>query len=566
MVKKLLAVILSLCIACSVLPIALAEDSLDLLVASDTHYQCAADLSALSGAEAEPFTDGLSSTERELFYHATSQGQMNHESRAILKSLLRSFAQSEEEILLLSGDLTCGKRNSHLELAQLLAEFEAQSGKRIFVINGNHDCRTDRLDTYIDVNEFKQIYADFGYNEALRVHESSASYVVDLSAGVRLLSIDSNIYGEDKGEINPAVMSFVRAELEAAKIDGKQVIAMMHHSLLPHYELQPMIDSYQAFAEYLADNGVALMLTGHIHANDISSASSKKGNSIYDVLTGSLISAPNAYRRLSLGRSSCRIETKYITDIDIQDLTADYTAEQLNLLENNFTEYAYGFFEAGVCKWLNRYLGSAYKISRLLKVEEGTAAYELLESVMENIKNSLHMDIYSNGTCQSIEDIARQSNVSLPPSSYQKPYQVAARLMYAFFCGDEAELCNEEDSELLLCCLKAVVANSIYSAAESSRLSALLSLLYGERYLGLQLSDTAKLIFMNGAVSLITTAAFDTLTKGITEDYCFPADRAVELDLSAGAIRDGSPLSMLIRFIRIIINFLKKLFNTFGGF
>jgi len=44
-----------------------------------------------------------------------------------------------------------------------------RTGKKIFVINGNHDIRGAVSDRSIFLADFKAIYNDFGYSDALTV-------------------------------------------------------------------------------------------------------------------------------------------------------------------------------------------------------------------------------------------------------------------------------------------------------------------------------------------------------------------------------------------------------------
>jgi hypothetical protein len=166
-VKTASAVFFICCLLCSLLPAGFslaAQTPLQIMVAADTHFQCTADLGAFS----DEYTEHL--LNREVYGYASTQGQMPYESEAILAQMLEEFAASDAACLLIAGDLTCGKRQSHLRLAELLRQTEARSGKQIFVINGNHDCDAESSDNGISMEEFREIYADFGYTEACSRH------------------------------------------------------------------------------------------------------------------------------------------------------------------------------------------------------------------------------------------------------------------------------------------------------------------------------------------------------------------------------------------------------------
>lgn len=74
-----------------------------------------------------------------------------------------------------------------------------------------------------------------------------------------------------------------------------------------------LVDEHKRIANLLADNGVQLIFTGHFHSNDISKHVSEKGNTIYDIETGTLASYPFAYRFIELNKESVNIKTKNIT-------------------------------------------------------------------------------------------------------------------------------------------------------------------------------------------------------------------------------------------------------------
>ncbi len=115
--KIICSVFMVCCLLCGIVPCSLgvaASDPLQIMVAADTHFQCAADLGAFS----DEYTDHL--LDPEVYGYASSQGQMPYESEAILAQMLEGFAASDASCLLIAGDLTCGKPQSHRALAEYL--------------------------------------------------------------------------------------------------------------------------------------------------------------------------------------------------------------------------------------------------------------------------------------------------------------------------------------------------------------------------------------------------------------------------------------------------------------
>ncbi len=556
-IKRLFACLLAVCVAVGAVPLTArcTSSPLKLMAAADTHFRCAADLGETSDTYAEYMLDPAT------FGYASTQGQMDYESEAILAALLRAFTASDAPYLLIAGDLTCGKRQSHLAFAEYLRKAEAASGKQIFVIVGNHDCAAESSDDKISMEEFREIYADFGYREALARHDKSASYAVDLDGDWRLLAIDSCIYGEDDGKLSTGVFRWIKAQVQQAKRDGKTLIAMMHHSLLPHYELQPMIDNWRIFAAWFADHGIRTVLTGHIHANDISSTVTDRGNTLYDIQTGALTASPNTYRVLTMGQNSVQIESRYITSID-PSLLPDYlTDAQKTTLAADFPGYAKDYFVSGVCKWLNRNVGSVNRIARWFKLREGTKAYAAAERLMARLGAAIGQDIYDSGSGPSIEAALAPYQIAVPQSAYQKPYEVAAKLMYGFFHGDEDAAGNEADAALLLRCLEGAVLTAIRSEQDETSLRLLARAMEIETdaakaVSSLQTSGWARQLAEQTALALL-----ETLAGGFVDDYSAPGD--LDVTLTFGESRNAAaPLHPLVQLIRLVAELCRR---TFAG-
>ena len=234
----------------------------------------------------------------------------------VIIEFFRRFENSPAEFLLIPGDLSeDGFWEEHLAIAEKLRDFQKRTGKTIFLIPGNHDIRTHASKNRLDLSDFLDIYADIGFDKALTRHEGSASYTAELNAGYRLLAIDACVYRQDSSEISDELFAWIEAQLQQAKNDGKKIVAMVHHNVLKHFALESVggtqlcLDRNKDVACLLADHGVKYVLTGHEHANDISTAVSAKGSRIYDIETCSLITYPNAYRMISFSDEAVDIKT-----------------------------------------------------------------------------------------------------------------------------------------------------------------------------------------------------------------------------------------------------------------
>jgi len=220
-------------------------------------------------------------------------------------------------------------------MAQKLAAIEA-SGKKVFVVPGNHDINNPHAKSYLTVpatattqvspSDFKTLYKEYGFGEAIYTDSSSLSYIAEPVKGVWLFAIDYCQYASGTsepitaGKINPATRAWIVARLQEAKQKGKQVIGMMHHGIAEHYTGQAtvfseyVVDDYVALGEMFVNNGLNVVFTGHYHANDVASSVFTSGT-LYDVQTGSLLTAPSPYRIVDYNISSkeMAINTRTVT-------------------------------------------------------------------------------------------------------------------------------------------------------------------------------------------------------------------------------------------------------------
>lgn len=567
--KKIVSVSIVVCLISAFAGLCASAADTDIpgfTVISDTHFEAAATYGSI--ADVQNISD-------EMYHHTTIQGEMDAESQAILDSFLDTFRSSQDRILLICGDLTNGRRSDHIALADKLTRFMDETGKRIYVIDGNHDCRATASENRIDYKEFKNIYAGCGYSDALSVDEASCSYTADLGGGLRLIAVDSCIYGKDEGKISDSTLEWVKQQAEQAKKDGVQLIAMMHHSLLPHYTVEPMADNYLAVANEFAGLNIKYVFSGHIHANDITQSVSSCGRKIYDILTGSLTTMPNAYRHVEMKSGSVSITTSYVSSIDTPELPQGYTEAQLALISSDFPAYAQGYYDAGVGLWIHRFLGSADRISRLLKIDKTASpqAYAELDRIMSVIESSLELPIYDDGSTpgvvDSLQEIARLGGGDIPAGNMQYFKQDAAAIMGGFFRGDEKLTADSYEIRLLWAVLKSAVpyALSRYSGAggKLTALSAALQSSFGVSLPDLPeavLSDTAELNFYSQNSGALIRTLVDPIIEGISCDAYAPADLNVTLEgYGAASSFDFFSDSAAMTWLGRIIEYFRDLFN-----
>jgi len=100
------------------------------------------------------------------------------------------------------------------------------------------------------------------------------------------------------------------------------MIAMEHYPVLPGQPVFGLIaDAREAQAQRLidtlADNGVHLIFTGHMHNQSINVTETAKGNKFYDVCTGSAIGWPAFMRRVTIeNEGKVKIESVPIPEFE----------------------------------------------------------------------------------------------------------------------------------------------------------------------------------------------------------------------------------------------------------
>lgn len=576
--KKIISVVLSaiLLFTCVLIPTATAEDNaFTFTLATDLHYMSTARLGDMRDLDTYDPDD--------IFYDATIQGEMDHISEAIISRFLDEFAASDNEVLLLAGDLTDGNRDDHERLAAMLddmIENAAAQGKtkRVFVINGNHDIDDDNAAKFTSAKDFRDCYYKFGYENALAVDPDSCAYTAELEGDYRLLAIDSCVYGGSDGEINDARFAWIEKQVEAAKKDGKYLITMLHHSVVPHFSVQDIPGDFNDRADKLAALGIRHVFTGHMHGNDIAEAVTSDGNLIYDVLTGSLITSPCSYREVTFTPETVKITTEYMTEVNADRLPEGLTDEQTALITSDLPGYAEGYFTAGMSKWLIRYIGSAGKVAQKLKIEEGTPVYQAIDFVLGCVGDALMLPLYDSdetpGKYDSLEELCAAYGFELPKSDYKVPGDVVGAVMGAFYAGDENMKYTEKEVRIVYSVVSAGLVYAITELMSLGHNEGLQQAFFdavGVRTKVLGLTKAGKIIAGKQAANVLIDIILSPIVEGISTDVYAPGDLNVELPgVNAEGVSAVAPSPLRIsdkilayfrEFFRIFRECLDRLFG-----
>ena len=431
--KKILSVLLAATLIFSAMAVGFsvsaAEENLKIAVASDLHYNI-------------PREALEKDIDDEIYWYANRRAAMEDESGFIIDEMLRQVAEDDSvEYLLISGDLVDNGRiirQEHTDVAAKLKAFEEESGKDIFVIPGNHDFGAGEND--VKINDFVEIYADFGYDKAIEKIEGTGSYTANLGSKYRLIAFDSNDPNRSTGDgVSKDEINWVCEQADKAYADGRYPILMMHHNLLDHMPVQSIfskdfiIANHLSVAEKFANHGIKVVFTGHEHCSDVSSYTSTKGNKIYDFATTSLTMYPLQYRNMTLTEEKISYEIKTVDKIDTDALTATvsgFTQEHIDLMNAGLNDYAKGFLKAGVQYRL--WLGMT---PEKLGIDEDAFYADLVFTAVNGLTSILEMPLYGEG---SVQELAKGYNIEIPDSDYETGWDLATELVAAHYEGEEA--------------------------------------------------------------------------------------------------------------------------------
>lgn len=246
------------------------------------------------------------------------------------------FAQLLEDkdvdTILIPGDLVYrGEYQSHVGFRDRLYKLREQ-GKKIYLITARHDYCEDGEPAEFDGDEIipvkgmprdelRDFYKDFGFGDAISEHKDSMSYVAQIADGVRLLALNCDGDCKDFKGLWDNQIEWAVQQIKKAHDDGQYIFAMTHYPLLPFSPIMNLIGDakltdWEKTANILADAGLDLIFTGHMHAQAVTDYTTQNGNTITDVQTGCFVGCPCAYRKVTFNGDTAEIQSFTINDFD----------------------------------------------------------------------------------------------------------------------------------------------------------------------------------------------------------------------------------------------------------
>ena len=275
--------------------------------------------------------------------YISSSHKLEDYSVDLFQNMIDTILSQMPDIVMIPGDISKdGEKLSHEYVTRELSRL-TDAGIKVYVVPGNHDIGNIENAQYFDGSkrykaenitaaEFAEMYASFGYEGSTR-DENSLSYAAEPVDGLVIIGIDSH-----SRKISKKTLDWICEQSLKAREEDKEVIAMMHHPIMEHFNGQiemksdAIIKDDENIRSRLMDAGIHMVFTGHFHTTDVAMAYNENHtDSIYDITTGSKISYPMHHRWVNLSEDMSRMDINtFVTDaIDGHPEVIDVAKERI---------------------------------------------------------------------------------------------------------------------------------------------------------------------------------------------------------------------------------------------
>ena len=281
-------------------------------------------------------------------------------SEELMDAFCAEMAQKKPQVLILSGDLSFnGEYESHKALAAKLAGLK-EAGTKVLVIPGNHDIDYAGAASFsgkeikkarsISAQEFRKLYAPFGYNDAGDCAPDTLSYLTDLG-GFRILMLDTTTVSMCR--VTDRTLTWTEKMLQEAAEDHVPVLAVSHQNLMAHNAMFAKgfrIEGGEKLLSLYEKYGVLANLSGHMHLQHI------RTDKVTEIATSALSLSPNQYGEVSWNG---KVLTYRNCPLDVSSW-----AEKMHWMEPNlqmFSVYAKNYALKGAVRQTGIQLGQQAK-------------------------------------------------------------------------------------------------------------------------------------------------------------------------------------------------------------
>ena len=326
-------------------PMIKIDESIKMYIVADPHY-----MSEKMTDDSELFNNYLNSVDRMMKY-----------TGVFLDVIETQVKKNQPDIVVFPGDLTNnGSKVNHQEFEKRLKRLKA-SGTQVFVVPGNHDINNEKalyfkdnklhLTDSITEEEFTNIYSDYGYGDAVSRDKNTLSYLVKPYQNLWLLMLDTTKeHPEPGGYIDRDTLNWIESCSAMAKEENAEIVVVMHHNLLDHSDIiweDYTLDNNTSVINTFHDNDIQVVISGHIHIQDVKSHTSvETGKTLYDIATSSLPVFNHQFGQLTYSPS--RGYDYETIKLDVEKYALEKKLKDENLL--SFNEYSEKFFIDNLCR------------------------------------------------------------------------------------------------------------------------------------------------------------------------------------------------------------------------
>jgi len=262
-------------------------------------------------------------------------------------------AVGDLDLALVMGDLTRDSEEFNHAVARELLSTLAMP---YYIVVGNHDFKRKRPEGtgYPDAHRLdRDEMTDWYYDRGLP--NGMTRYVVELPGDVVLTVLNSNrtmhelaaddadLSRQDDGLIGEDQLAWLEGVLQQIVNGGRVPLIAVHHSVTDHSPAEEeghmlhrvfrfwQVKDGRAFRELAAKYRVPLVLSGHLHAQSISTE-----DGVTNLVTAASVSYPHAWRLLTFTDDAVEVESRRIESIpsctNLQEQSRQWLGEGMGQL------------------------------------------------------------------------------------------------------------------------------------------------------------------------------------------------------------------------------------------
>lgn len=302
-----------------------------------------------------------------------ADGRLQSRDEMLLDALIDVVNANKPKALVITGDVTFdGEVEAGIALSAKLDKVNENT--KVLVIPGNHDLyiqgcyiysdniafKTERLEN----ENFKKVFKNQGYADALSIDEKSNSYVYALNDHLWLLMLDTTAsrFNDEyqanisNGYIEDETFIWIEEQLKYAKENNIEVISFSHQNVLQHSNVFTngyVIEQADRLLELYKEYGVKLNMSGHLHIQNI-----KEKDGFVDIASSSILVYGNRYGVLDIKEDEYEYNSYKLNveDINIQDESLNRFIDATKHFGNEITSLLRAYYFDGDYISLNKLL------------------------------------------------------------------------------------------------------------------------------------------------------------------------------------------------------------------